>query len=452
MTARDWRIFKEDFRITTQGGGIPTPIRKWNESVLPDWLMSAVVESGYKKPTPIQMQAIPIGINRRDVLGIAETGSGKTAAFVIPMLCCISNLPKMTEETKQDGPFAIILAPTRELVQQIESETRRFAKAGNMKVEAIFGGVNIEEQGFRLHKGCEIVVASPGRLLDCIKRRYIVLNQCNYVILDEADKMVEKFEEELVQVLEALPKHNLKEEDESLAEQQEQSTSKVYRTTIMFSATMPPEVERLSRRYLRRAAHIYVGEVGKAVDKIEQVVEFVKESDKRRRLEDVLSNGKPPIIIFTNTKRSCDSIAKYLNAAGWRAASMHGGKVQEQRDRNLDDFIRGSVDILVATDLAGRGLDVTGITHVIQYDMAHTIQDYVHRIGRTARVTMDGSQAEGKATTFVTNEDAETFYDLKQMLEKTGQPVPLELAKHPSAAIKPGTVIQSRRETVIYTN
>jgi ATP-dependent RNA helicase DDX23/PRP28 len=177
MSTRDWRIFREDHRITTKGGNIPNPLRTWSESALPPRLLDAVAAAEYTKPSPIQMQAIPIGLQGRDLLGIAETGSGKTAAFVLPMLCYVSAQPRMTAETMRDGPYALILAPTRELVLQIESEAKRFGKATGARTVSIVGGQSIEEQGILLRRGCEIVVATPGRLIDCLEQRYIALNQ-----------------------------------------------------------------------------------------------------------------------------------------------------------------------------------------------------------------------------------------------------------------------------------
>jgi ATP-dependent RNA helicase DDX23/PRP28 len=195
MTERDWRIFREDFNISYKGV-VPAsalPLRNWDEADLPKPLRKAVDRAGYKKPSPIQMAAIPLGLQFRDVIGIAETGSGKTAAFVLPMLVYIQNQPPMlgNPEVEAEGPYAVVLAPTRELAQQIEEETRNLAHYTDFRVVSVVGGQSIEDQGFALRKGCEIVVATPGRLVDCIERSYAVLNQCNYVVLDEADRMID---------------------------------------------------------------------------------------------------------------------------------------------------------------------------------------------------------------------------------------------------------------------
>ncbi|KAL6042117.1 DNA/RNA helicase, DEAD/DEAH box type, N-terminal [Balamuthia mandrillaris] len=447
MTQRDWRIFKEDYNIAVKGGGIPNPLRSWEESNLPEILLEAIRKAGYKEPSPIQRQAIPIGLQGRDLVGIAETGSGKTAAFVLPMLVYISGLPKMTPEIEAEGPYAVVLAPTRELALQIEQETQKFAGPMDIRTVSVVGGQPIEEQAFQLRKGCELVIATPGRLMDCLERRYTVLNQCNYVVLDEADRMIDMgFEQQVLEILEAMPAETLKSEDENEAAQQEGSVQ--YRRTTMFSATMPPAVERLSRKYLRRAAFITIGEVGKAAERIDQRVEIVKgESDKKKRIVDLLYSGiEPPIIIFVNQKKACDVLQRSLDKLGFRATVLHSSKSQEQREYAMEGFKSGKYDILVATDVASRGIDVKGVTHVINYDMAKNIEDYTHRIGRTGR-----AGSKGVAITFLTNDDADVMYDLKQMLISTGNPVPAELSKHPAAFAKPGAVPKSRRETVIYS-
>jgi ATP-dependent RNA helicase DDX23/PRP28 len=310
MSERDWRIFREDFNISSRGGSIPNPIRSWEESGLPEELLSAIRAAGYTKPSPIQMQAIPIALQGRDVLGVAETGSGKTASFVLPMLVYISKLPPLTAITEVDGPYAVIMAPTRELAQQIEEETNKFATFMRVRTVCLVGGQSIEEQGFQLRRGCEIIIATPGRLIDCLKSQYAVLNQCNYVVLDEADRMIDMgFEAQVNEVLDAMPSASLKSENEDEAANQETRSATgecLYRTTMMYSATMPPGVERLARKYLRRPASVAIGTVGRVVDRIEQRIRFARnEGDKFNILTDVLNKSPdPPIIIFANQKRA----------------------------------------------------------------------------------------------------------------------------------------------------
>ncbi|WCJ41568.1 Pre-mRNA-splicing ATP-dependent RNA helicase prp28 [Euphorbia peplus] len=434
MTERDWRIFKEDFNISYKGSKIPKPMRSWVESKLTTELLEAVERAGYKEPTSIQRAAIPLGLEQRDVIGIAETGSGKTAAFVLPMLAYISRLPLISEDNSGEGPYAVVMAPTRELAQQIEDETVKFARyLGGIKVVSVVGGKSIEEQGFRIRQGCEVVIATPGRLLDCLERRYAVLNQCNYVVLDEADRMIDMgFEPQVIGVLDAMPSSNLKPENED----EELDEKKIYRTTYMFSATMPPAVERLARKYLRNPVVVTVGTAGKTTDLISQNVMMVKESEKFHKLQRLLDElGDKTAIVFVNTKKNADMVAKNLDKAGYRVTTLHGGKSQEQREISLEGFRTKRYNVLVATDVAGRGIDIRDVAHVINYDMPGNIEMYTHRIGRTGC-----AGKSGMATTFLTLGDTDVFYDLKQMLIQSNSHVPPELAKHEVSKFKPGSI------------
>lgn len=433
MTERDWRIFREDFNIAYKGSRIPRPMRSWSESNLSSELLKAVDRAGYKTPSPIQMAAIPLGLQQRDVIGVAETGSGKTAAFVLPMLTYITRLPPITEENEAEGPYAVVMAPTRELAQQIEDETVKFAHYLGIKVVSIVGGQSIEEQGFKIRQGCEVVIATPGRLIDCLERRYAVLNQCNYVVLDEADRMIDMgFEPQVVGVLDAMPSSNFKPENED----EELDDKKIYRTTYMFSATMPPAVERLARKYLRNPVVVTIGTAGKTTDLITQHVIMVKESEKTYRLQKLLDElGDKTAIVFINTKKTADSVSKGLDKAGYRVTTLHGGKSQDQREISLDGFRGKRYNVLVATDVAGRGIDIPDVAHVINYDMPGNIEMYTHRIGRTGRAGKTGI-----ATTFLTLHDTEVFYDLKQMLIQSNSPVPPELSRHEASKFKPGSV------------
>jgi len=297
-----------------------------------------------------------------------------------------------------------------------------------------------------LRKGCEIIIATPGRLIDCLENRYVVLNQCNYIVLDEADRMIDLgFDQQVIQILESMPRETLKSKVEEVAELQEKDHRNKFRITLMFSATMPPELERLSRNYLRRPGVIFIS----FVHLIKQVVVFVKsDQEKKSRLEQLLREGPPPIIIFVNHRKTCDNIAKYINKLGYSVTTLQGGKSQAQRDWSLSEFREGRYDILVATDVGGRGLDVKGVTHVINYDLPLTIKQYIHRIGRTGR-----AGESGLATSFITNEDSDILYDLKKLLQDTDNPVPHELASHPDAQMKlGGFVAKPRKDTVIYAS
>ncbi|PPQ86849.1 hypothetical protein CVT25_012568 [Psilocybe cyanescens] len=439
MKERDWRIFREDFSISARGGAIPHPLRSWKESTIPESILECIERIGYKEPSPIQRQAIPIGLQNRDIIGIAETGSGKTAAFVIPMLAFISNLPPFTDEIRHLGPYALIMAPTRELAQQIESEARKFASPLGFKCVSIVGGRAVEEQQFNLREGAEIIIATPGRLKDVIERRVLVLSQCRYVVMDEADRMVHLgFENDLTFILDALPSETMQGEDQG--EQMDVDGETLIkkgrtRVTTLFSATMPAAVERLARKYLRKPAVITIGEAGRAVDTVEQRVEFVSgEEKKKQKLLEILNSGQyaSPIIVFVNQKKTADMVAKDLSRAGWSAATLHSGKNQEQREASLQSLRSGESDVLVATDLAGRGIDVQDVSLVINFQMASTIEAYVHRIGRTGR-----AGKMGVAITFLTNDDDEVIPVSK---------VPPELAKHEAAQHKVSREMKRKRD------
>ncbi|XP_053961733.1 probable ATP-dependent RNA helicase DDX23 [Anastrepha ludens] len=454
MTERDWRIFREDYNITIKGGKIPNPIRSWAESGFPKEIIEIIDRVGYKEPTPIQRQAIPIGLQNRDIIGVAETGSGKTLAFLIPLLSWIQSLPKIERlEDADQGPYAIIMAPTRELAQQIEEETIKFGQPLGIRTVVVVGGLSREEQGFRLRLGCEIVIATPGRLIDVLENRYLVLSQCTYIVLDEADRMIDMgFEPDVQKILEYMPVTNLKPDSEEAEDANKLMenfySKKKYRQTVMFTATMPPAVERLARSYLRRPATVYIGSVGKPTERTEQIVFMMGENDKRKKLMEILSKGiEPPVIIFVNQKKGADVLAKGLEKLGYNSCTLHGGKGQEQREYALASLKSGAKDILVATDVAGRGIDIKDVSLVINYDMAKTIEDYTHRIGRTGRAGKNGV-----AISFVTKDDSALFYDLKQCV--TASPVsicPPELMNHPDAQHKPGTVVtKKRREEKIF--
>uniref|UniRef100_A0A7G3ARE7 Probable ATP-dependent RNA helicase DDX23 n=1 Tax=Lutzomyia longipalpis TaxID=7200 RepID=A0A7G3ARE7_LUTLO len=454
MTERDWRIFREDYNITIKGGKIPNPFRTWKESGFQKEILDIVEKVGYKEPTPIQRQAIPIGLQNRDIIGVAETGSGKTLAFLIPLLAWIQSLPKIERlEDADQGPYAIILAPTRELAQQIEEETVKFGTPLGIRTVVVVGGLSREEQGFRLRLGCEIVIATPGRLIDVLENRYLVLNQCTYIVLDEADRMIDMgFEPDVQKILEFMPVSNLKPDTEEAEDAQKLManfyTKKKYRQTVMFTATMPPAVERLARSYLRRPATVYIGSIGKPTERTEQIAYMMGENDKRKKLMEILSRGiEPPVIIFVNQKKGADVLAKGLEKLGYNTCTLHGGKGQEQREYALASLKNGSKDILVATDVAGRGIDIKDVSLVINYDMAKSIEDYTHRIGRTGRAGKNGV-----AISFLTKDDSALFYDLKQcIMSSPVSACPPELMNHPEAQHKPGTVVtKKRREEKIF--
>lgn len=391
MSQRDWRIFREDHGITckiytSSGNAVPPPIRAWRELGV-DAKLLAGIEIKYKKPTPIQMQVPPLALASRDVLALAETGSGKTLAFGIPILQQMHLEPRVTMQDNT-GPHAVILAPTRELAIQISESIIPLAKILEINILEVVGGRDIQDQTSRIHNA-DIIVATPGRLVDLLKNRFVVLSRCHRVVLDEADRMVEMgFEPDLQYILNQCP---------------------VKRQTLMFSATMPAAVQRLSTSYLTEFVQVSVGEIGQVVSRIDQRAEVLSENIKPRRLASILGSNefRPPIMIFTNEKAKCNIVQDTVIGLGFRAAVLHSGRSQQQRENALSQFKSGYIDVLIATDVAGRGIDVKDISLVINYDMANSIEGtfllnvgYTHRIGRTARAGRLGC-----AITFLTDNE-----------------------------------------------
>lgn len=431
MTTRDWAIFREDFSITMRGGSSEAakPARNWDETGLPRDLLNLVRNAGYTEPTPIQMCAIPVGLRMQDLIGLAETGSGKTAAFVLPMLVHIRGLPKLSARIAANGPYALVLAPTRELVLQIQTEMRKFATPLGYSVTAVIGGQSLEEQGLALQSGCEIVVCTPGRMGDLLSRQLAVLGNCNYLILDEADRMIDMgFEPQVQEILSAMPESTVT-ESSPLSSAGFASNTNVpsRRHTVMFSATMSPVVERLARDYLVKPVVLTVGEAGKAADAVDQRVEYLtSEGKKRERLVSLVRELDPPTIVFVNTKKGCEDVCRLLESGcGLRPNVLHSGKSQEQREQILTNFKAGRVDVLVATDLLGRGIDIKGVNHVVNFELPSEMSKYTHRIGRTGR-----AGRKGVAWSLATSADSELFGDLKAYLEQSGSRVCPAIARH----------------------
>ena len=300
------------------------------------------------------MQGIPVVLERRDMVGIAETGSGKTATFVIPLAAIIMKLPKLDYTNYDLGPYGLIIVPTRELALQIEQEAKKFLDPLGLSCVSIVGGHSIESQQNSILKGAHLLIGTPGRLIDILERRLVALGQLEMIILDEADRMIDLgFESDLLQVL---------------------NGSKT-RQTLMFSATMPTAIERLVGNYLKDPIKVIVGQQGQIVDRIEQRIMYTTQQRKPNILKQILNTNefKPPIIIFVNRKDTCDLVQSTVEQLGWRVGSLHGGKNQQQREGVLEQFKLGKKQILVATDVAGRGLHVKNISLVINYDMSKDI-------------------------------------------------------------------------------
>lgn len=437
MTARDWRIFKDDFNITSKGKDIPNPLRLWDEQQLVSPKLTEILTDKlhYSEPTPIQRAAIPLAVQHRDLVGIAETGSGKTLAFLLPLLTFILNIEpeylkyEHTREGNSHKTLGLILAPTRELALQISAECKKFTDILGLSVVTIIGGHQYEETVHSLRNGVHIVVATPGRLIDSLERGIISLEKCYHLIMDEADKMIDMgFEKSLQQILEFLPT------TEQLQSSLDSRILRIQkRTTLMFTATISPAIEKITKNYLVKPGYLFIGNANEVVDNIEQKFEYFGESlsdkqeiDAKRfgRLVSILEkhrrSGNFSVIVFANFKRVVELLAEDLTSRGFgKIATIHGSKSQESREKAISQFRSGDCNILIATDVAARGIDVPHVSMVVNFQMSNKFEEYIHRIGRTGRAGQ-----HGESVTFIDDGDSETFPGLKKFLSRGGYKIP----------------------------
>ncbi len=354
-------------------------------------LLRAVAQQGYTQPTQVQRQAIPLILDGRDVLAGAQTGTGKTAAFVLPVLQRLS-------QSSGDGSRgrravrALVLTPTRELCLQVEESVRTYGRQRPVSSTAIYGGVDYDRQVRRLLQGAQVVVATPGRLLDHIRQRTVDLSRVEVLVLDEADRMLDMgFIPDVRRIIDLLPGG---------------------RQTLLFSATLPQPIRRLAADFMRQPAWVQVTPDQPAAELVRQLVLPVEHSRKRDLLSQLVRSGRiEQALVFTRTRHGAGRLAQQLERDGIRATAIHGDKTQPQRVRALDDLKRGRVDVLVATDVAGRGLDIDALPHVVNYDLPTVAADYVHRIGRTGR-----AGAEGDAISLVSPEERPLLAAIEKLL------------------------------------
>lgn len=361
-------------------------------------VLQAVHDAGYTHPTPIQAQAIPLALAGRDIIGLAQTGTGKTAGFTLPIVHRLLTEPLVDEKGAQLRRVrALILVPTRELAAQVEESFRKYGKHSDLRVIPIYGGVSMDAQLKTLKQGVDVVVATPGRLIDHMERETVSLSDLEVLVLDEADRMLDMgFAPQLNRIVREVPP---------------------YRQTLLFSATMPPEVEALARKYLRKPLVVQVGRRSETASGVTHAVYPVAHSKKTDLLVELLKNfDMESVLIFTRTKHGADRVVSHLADGGVKATAMHADKSQGERTRALEDFKQGKIRVLVATDIAQRGLDVTGISHVINYDVPQQPEDYVHRIGRTGRAA-----ASGDAFTFMSPDEISMVRTIERVI---GQQIP----------------------------
>ncbi|KAL8304594.1 hypothetical protein RB597_004278 [Gaeumannomyces tritici] len=399
--------FRRDHAMTTFGTDIPKPVETFDEAGFPRYVMDEVKAQGFPAPTAIQSQGWPMALSGRDVVGIAETGSGKTLTYCLPAIVHINAQPLLAPG---DGPIVLVLAPTRELAVQIQTEITKFGKSSRIRNTCVYGGVPKGPQARDLARGVEVCIATPGRLIDMLESGRTNLRRVTYLVLDEADRMLDMgFEPQIRKIIGQI---------------------RPDRQTLMWSATWPKEVRNLASDFLNDFIQVNIGSMDLSANhRITQIVEVVSESEKRdrmiRHMEKVMDNKESAnkILIFVGTKRVADEITRFLRQDGWPALSIHGDKQQNERDWVLDQFKTGKSPIMVATDVASRGIDVRNITHVLNYDYPNNSEDYIHRIGRTGR-----AGAKGTAITFFTSDNSKQARDLLGVLQEAKQEIDPRLA------------------------
>ncbi|KAJ5529600.1 RNA helicase (Dbp) [Penicillium freii] len=409
VTARseeDVQAFRKSKEMAIQGTNVPRPVETFDEAGFPAYVLSEVKAQGFDAPTAIQSQGWPMALSGRDVVGIAETGSGKTLSYCLPAIVHINAQPLLAPG---DGPIVLVLAPTRELAVQIQAEITKFGKSSRIRNTCVYGGVPKGPQIRDLSRGVEVCIATPGRLIDMLEAGRTNLRRVTYLVLDEADRMLDMgFEPQIRKIIGQI---------------------RPDRQTCMWSATWPKDVRQLASDFLSDYIQVNVGSTDLSANhRITQIVEVVSDFEKRdkmiKHLEKIMEDRSNKCIIFTGTKRVADEITRFLRQDGWPALSIHGDKQQNERDWVLNEFKQGKSPIMVATDVASRGIDVRDITHVLNYDYPNNSEDYVHRIGRTAR-----AGAKGTAITFFTTDNSKQARDLITILTEAKQQVDPRLAE-----------------------
>lgn len=438
MTERDWRIFNEDHSIVTRGAGaIAHPLRLWDEARFAAPVARELQSLGFSEPTPVQRATIPVAMAHRDVVGVAATGSGKTLAFVLPIVQYLQGIDEHFVTVEHRRPhnrnktLALVLAPTRELALQIAGEATRLTKPLGLRVETVIGGHDLDLTAALVAKhGVDIVVATPGRLVDCLERKLIGLDHCYYLVLDEADRMIDMgFEQLMEAIMTRLPTERHLNDTIDL-----RIFHLTKRQTLMFTATLLPPIERLSRAYLSDPIYITVGSVGAANTNIDQHFEMFDaasttddgklEPTRYNRLVQLLKKHRHHhrewlVVVFADYKHVCDQLGTQLALSGVANVVIHGSKTQAAREELLAQFRNHHARVLVATDVAARGIDIPNVTMVVNYEMPKKFDEYIHRVGRTGRAGQ-----LGVAQSFVDDSDAVVFGDLRRYMHKSSMKVP----------------------------
>uniref|UniRef100_A0A674MH13 RNA helicase n=1 Tax=Takifugu rubripes TaxID=31033 RepID=A0A674MH13_TAKRU len=392
--------FRRKKEITIRGSGCPKAILAFHQAQFPQYVIDVLVQQNFKEPTAIQSQGFPVALSGKDMVGIAQTGSGKTLAYLLPAIVHINHQPY---PERGDGPIVLVLAPTRELAQQVQQVAFDYGKCSRIKSTCVYGGAPKGPQIRDLERGVEICIATPGRLIDFLECEKTNLRRCTYLVLDEADRMLDMgFEPQIRKIVEQI---------------------RPDRQTLMWSATWPKEVRQLAEDFLKEYIQINIGALELSANhNILQIVDVCLENEKDEKLiqlmEEIMAEKENKTIIFVETKKRCDDLTRRMRRDGWPAMCIHGDKSQPERDWVITEFRSGKAPILIATDVASRGLDVEDVKFVINYDYPNSSEDYVHRIGRTARSTNKGT-----AYTFFTPGNLRQARDLVRVLEEARQAI-----------------------------
>ena len=403
----------DNIPVETSGGECPDPIEEYTIDTIGEDLMRNTQLCGYTKPTPVQKYSIPIGLADKDLMACAQTGSGKTAGFLFPIILSMlrrgGSPPPENARGRRSYPDTLVLSPTRELTSQIHEEAKRFTYATGIAAVVVYGGADIRDQLRQIERGCDMLIATPGRLVDLIERGRVSMEAIKFLVLDEADRMLDMgFEPQIRRIVE-----------------QEGMPFGDDRQTMMFSATFPANIQRLAGDFMREYIFLTVGRVGSASKDVTQTVEYVEDRDKLETLmRFLLTIEEGLILIFVETKRSCDYLEDVLCSKGFPACSIHGDKSQREREDALRSFKRGHTPVMCATDVASRGLDIPNVTQVVNYDLPSNIDDYVHRIGRTGRAGNTGA-----ALAFVNEKNGNIVRELRELLEENDQDCPKWLSQ-----------------------
>ncbi|KAL8601466.1 putative ATP-dependent RNA helicase ddx17 [Nucella lapillus] len=392
--------FRRTHQITVSGRYIPSPILTFAEASFPDYVMNQVKKNSWTSPTPIQSQSWPVAMSGKDLVGIAQTGSGKTLGFMLPAIVHINQQPYLE---RGDGPIVLVLVPTRELAKQVQEVAQEFGHASRIRNTCVYGGAPKGPQIRDLERGAEICIATPGRLIDFLESNRTNLRRCTYLVLDEADRMLDMgFEPQIRKIIEQI---------------------RPDRQTLMWSATWPKDVRKLAEDFIEQYVQINIGALELTANhNILQIIDVCMEHEKEEKLvkllTEIMQEKENKTLIFVETKRKCDDINRRMRRDGWQVMCIHGDKTQQERESVLHGFKNNRCPILIATDVASRGLDVDDIKFVVNFDYPNSCEDYIHRIGRTGRATKTGT-----AYTFFTPSNLKQAAELINVLREAKQQV-----------------------------